>query len=89
MTISGVFPIVKYCCHYYKRPDLLGKTSYDQLRIAEIMTKVYRQKGLLLHVLFKGLKEIQEKKNPKEGMTKIVKKIIEVDESSKLIMTLK
>lgn len=43
------------------------------------MTKVYRQKGLLLHVLFKGLKEIQEKKNPKEGMSKIVKKMIEVD----------
>jgi fructose-1,6-bisphosphatase len=53
------------------------------------MTKVYRQKGLVLHVLFKGLKEIQEKNNSKEAMSKIVKKIIEVDESSKLIMTLK
>ena len=89
MTIAGIFPIIKYCCQYYNRPDLLGKTSIDQLKVTEIMAKIYRQKGLLLHILFKGLKEIHDKNNLKEGMLKMAKKLIEVDEASKLIITLK
>ena len=89
MTITGVFPIVKYCCNYYNRPDLLGKTQVDQLKITELMVKIYRQKGLTLHILFKGLKDIHHKNNFKEGMCKITKKMVEVDESTKLMISIK
>ena len=89
MTITGVFHIVQYGCNYYNRSDLVGKTQVDQLKITELMVKIYRQKGLSLHILFKGLKEIHHKNNFKEGMCKITKKMVEVDESTKLMISIK
>lgn len=34
LPISGVFPIIKYCCAKFHRTDLLGKTLEDSIHIA-------------------------------------------------------
>lgn len=78
LVISGVFPIIKYCCIQFGRSDLLGRTLEDSILVAEIMAKEIRKKGMILHILFKGLKEVYEKNLGKEGIECVRQRVIDI-----------
>ena len=84
-VICGLFPIIKYCCLEFNRPDLLGKTLQDSILVAEIMAKEIRRKGMILHTLFKGLKEVQDKQLGQEGIEQVKKRVVETATDKQLV----
>lgn len=55
----------------------------DSINIAEIMVKYTREKGIILHTFFKGLKEICDKNLGEAGKIALSKKMLKMKEHTK------
>ena len=89
LVICEIFPILKYCCLKFNRPDLLGRTIEDSIRIAEIFVKYHSEKNRLLNALMMGIKEIQAKNLGEQGLELMRQKLLEVNETNKFFQATK
>lgn len=85
IAITGHFPIIKYCCIQFGRLDLLGNSLEDSILIAEIMAKEIRQRGVILHTLFNGIREVINRNLGEAGILGLKKKIAEVATEKQMI----
>ena len=58
IVISGVFPIIKYCCLRFNRPDLLGASVPDGIKIAEILVKYTLEKNRFINSTMQAVQNV-------------------------------
>ena len=83
--IFETLPIMKYCCLRFNRPDLLGVTIEDGVRIVEVIMKHRIEKNRLSSTLMAGIRQIMAKNLGQQGAQEIRKNNYSVSLQNKFL----